>query len=588
MALDEFLFGKISRHFRNRKIDKLRNDERVVFLERFKPKFTIIARALTGEPIDIYTAEQEGGYRDQNFFLPASISFFSTREDNFQFYLFRIFFLTIQKKLSFNWDKNDRADETLSRVNALNSSPNILSLLFNEYPVTSQFHEYYLTVLKQPDPETKQDRLHWLYGKWMRNEGIHSGDALLPAVSDKVKKIQAVIAKTTLQAKAVEEMITLDVDVHAQEEYMLTHNFEKVDTAEEFSGVWRDFDGEDELEEHQDAIDELNMKYTIRVDDAAHSILQADFVENSHISESASVETETAKYTYPEWNYSKKSYKPDFCSVYPNKIVEHDTDFYHHTIRDYRSTLQELRKMIANLSNQWQRNKRQNEGHEFDIDSLTDLYIDVHSGHTPSENIYVANRKTEKELSILLLLDISLSSDSYAAGNKVLDVEKQVATLFGEILAEMNIDFSIHCFYSKTRNFSTYTTLKDFDDSWTKAKFRIGKAEASGYTRIGAALRHSGTLLKERDPDKKWIILLSDGKPNDFDRYEGKYGINDIKQALRELHAQQINTFALAIEATARYYLPQMFGQNNYKILTNPKALISSLIGLLTRIRFGA
>lgn len=587
MALDEFLFGKISRHFRNRKIDKLRNDERVVFLERFKPKFTIIARALTGEPIDIYTAEQEGGYRDQNFFLPASISFFSTREDNFQFYLFRIFYLTIQKKLSLNWDKNDSADETLSRVNALNSSPNILSVLFNEYPVTSQFHEYYLTVLKQPDAETKQDRLHWLYGKWMRNEGIHSGDAL-PAVSDKVKKIQAVIAKTTLQAKAVEEMITLDVDVNSQEEYMLTHNFEKVDTAEEFSGVWRDFDGEDELEEHQDAIDELNMKYTIRVDDAAHSILQADFVENSHISESASVKTETAKYTYPEWNYSKKSYKPDFCSVYPNKIVEHDTDFYHNTIRDHRSTLQELRKMIANLSNQWQRKKRQNEGNEFDIDSLTDLYIDVHSGHTPSENIYVANRKTETELSILLLLDISLSSDSYAAGNKVLDVEKQVATLFGEILAEMNIDFSIHCFYSKTRNFSTYTTLKDFDESWTKAKFRIGKAEASGYTRIGAALRHSGTLLKARDPGKKWIILLSDGKPNDFDRYEGKYGINDIKQALRELHAQQINTFALAIEATARYYLPQMFGHSNYKILTNPKELISSLMGLLTRIRFGA
>lgn len=586
MALDEFLFGKISRHFRNRKINRLKSAANVVLLEPLKPRFTIISRALTGEAIDIYTAEQEGGYKDANFFLPASVSFFPTWEDNFRFYLFRIFYLTIQKKLEINWSKTDRADEALSRVKGVNASSEILPALFLEYPATASLHEYYAGVLSQPDTATKENRLHWLYGKWMRNEGT-SGNSILPAVSDKVKKIQAVVAKTTLQAKAIEEMINLEVDTRAQEDYMLNHNFEKVDTAEEFSGVWRDFDGEDELEEHQDAIDELNMKYTIRVDDTAHSILQADFVENSSISESASVETEAFRYTYPEWDYARNLYKPDFCSVYPAKILEEDVPFYQNTITQNQRTLMELRKMIANLSNQWKRKRRQTDGHEFDIDSLTDLYIDVHTGHTPSENIYLANRKAEKELSILLLLDVSLSSDSYAAGNKVLDVEKQVAILFGEILAEMNIDFSVHCFFSKTRNFSTYTTLKDFDDPWAKAKFRIGKAEASGYTRIGAALRHAGALLKERENDKKWIILLSDGKPNDFDRYEGKYGINDIKQALRELHAQQINTFALAIEATAKYYLPQMFGHNNYKILTSPQEMITSLIGLFTRIRFG-
>ena len=30
----------------------------------------------------------------------------------------------------------------------------------------------------------------------------------------------------------------------------MTHNFEKVETADEFNGAWRDFDGEDELEDH--------------------------------------------------------------------------------------------------------------------------------------------------------------------------------------------------------------------------------------------------------------------------------------------------------------------------------------------------
>lgn len=64
---------------------------------------------------------------------------------------------------------------------------------------------------------------------------------------------------------------------------MLIHNFEKVDTSEEFDGVWRDFDGEDELEKHLDALDDLNMKFTVPVDDSAHSVYLADFIENSTI-----------------------------------------------------------------------------------------------------------------------------------------------------------------------------------------------------------------------------------------------------------------------------------------------------------------
>ncbi|MBL4662927.1 MAG: VWA domain-containing protein, partial [Flavobacteriaceae bacterium] len=140
-------------------------------------------------------------------------------------------------------------------------------------------------------------------------------------------------------------------------------------------------------------------------------------------------------------------------------------------------------------------------------------------------------------------------------------------------------------FYSKTRNYSTYITLKSFDEDWNKAKHKIGAVEPSGYTRIGAALRHSGALLDERDSKNKWVILLSDGKPNDYDKYEGKYGINDVKQALRELNQRQINSYALAIEAQAKYYLPQMFGQNHYQILTTPVELLQALVKLYEKIK---
>jgi len=219
------------------------------------------------------------------------------------------------------------------------------------------------------------------------------------------------------------------------------------------------------------------------------------------------------------------------------------------------------------------------------LDALTDLFVDVNSRQTPTEKVYLSKRKKEKDISILLLLDISLSSDGYAAGNRVIDVEKQVSILFGEILDEYNIDFSINCFYSKTRNHSSYITVKSFDEDWNQSKFKIGAVEPSGYTRIGAALRHSGALLSQRETKNKWVILISDGKPNDYDKYEGSYGVNDIKQALRELNEKHINSYALAIEAQAKYYLPQMFGQNHYQILTTPVELLKSLVQLYEKIR---
>ena len=71
---------------------------------------------------------------------------------------------------------------------------------------------------------------------------------------------------------------------------MLIHNFEKVESAEEFSGVWRGFDGDDTLEEEEDALNELNLKHLVRTDEVANSIYQADFRDLANIAESGEAE----------------------------------------------------------------------------------------------------------------------------------------------------------------------------------------------------------------------------------------------------------------------------------------------------------
>lgn len=585
MPLDEYIFGKFANYFKKNKKDSTKEIERCVYLSEIKPKLTILSRAITGCAVEIFTAEREGGYKNNNFFLPESFSIFTDKQKNISIYLFRILYLSVQKKLGLNWEANNECSNEISQQKAYETAQQVLGVLFIEYPLTVELHQTLKEHLTECASKNDKADYTWLYGKWMTNEPETVSDTRLKNFSEKVKTAIEKQPTTIIKAKAVESIVSIEVDKKQQEDYVMTHNFEKVDTAEEFTGSWRDFDGDDELEDHQDAVEELNMKFTVRVDDVAHSVYQADFIENTTISESAEVDDKGYHLTYDEWNYSKRLYKPDFCKVYPFTQLKTDTQYYKNTIKKYATTLNGLRKMLASVNNRLLQQPRQTQGDEFDIDAVTDLLVDIHAKRTPSERIYISNRKKEKDLSILLLLDISLSSDGYANGNRVIDVEKEVSILFGEILNEFSIDFSINCFYSKTRNYSSYLTLKNFDEDWSKTKYKIGAVAPQGYTRIGAALRHSGALLDKRNTKNKWVILISDGKPNDFDKYEGKYGINDVKQALRELSERQIKSYALAIEKEAKYYLPQMFGQRNHQILTTPVELLQSMVKLYDKIK---
>lgn len=582
---DEYLFTKFAFYFKRRKRRKEEQMANAVNLSDIKSKLTVFARAVTGEAIEIFDAEREGGFKDNNFFLPSRFTDFMDYEDNLSFYLFRVLYLSVQKNLNLNWNDDQEYDLKTSQLKAEETSKNILPQLFEQFPLTKKYHQQFIQFYQEKAKDKNKVDYSFIYGKWMRNNPEQPEKKALENFTDKVKKANDENPETIIKANAVEEIISVQIDIKQQEDAVLQHQFEKVETAEEFGGNFRDFDGDDDLDDHSNALDEINMKYTVRVDDTAHSVYQAEFTENTTVNESANVDKAAYYIPYDEWDYAKRKYKEGFCKVYPQTIAKTDVPYYKTTIRENNSTLTGLRKMLTTVNNKYQQQRRQIEGDSFDLDAITDLFVDINSGHTPSENIYLSKRKKEKDLSILLLLDISLSSDGYAAGNRVIDVEKQVSILFGEILDEFNIDFSIDCFYSKTRNHASYLTVKGFDEDWQKAKFKVGAVEPSGYTRIGVALRHSGALLDRRSTKNKWVILISDGKPNDYDKYEGKYGINDVKQALRELNSRNINSYALAIEAQAKYYLPQMFGQNHYQILTTPVELLQSLVKLYQKIK---
>lgn len=586
MEFDQLIFQRLFRFFnKNRKVDPA-VVARTVDLNDIKSKLTIIARALSGRAIDIYAATRDGGWQNNNYYLPGSFSLMDSAEENIQFYVFRVCYLHIQQKLNYNWETGSNFTLEESETKAVETSPQVLSILFEEFPILQEVHTSIKDKIDSSFTLTKKELTPdytLLYGHWMKNKKAKSADDL-KHISELKKALKEIRPTTEIEAKAADEVETIQVDKKAQEDYTLSHHFEKVDTAEEFNGIWRDFDGDDTLKEDEEALSELNLKHTVRVDDTVHSVYKAELASNLNIAESTESDFKGYYLSYPEWNFSDRKYKLDYCKVFPNIVKEVDKNYYTNTLKTNARILRFLRKRFASMDNALEVVRRQSSGEEFDFDAVIDMYSDIKAKHTPDEKIYLSKRKRKKDLAITFLLDLSLSADSYTNGNRILDVEKQVVILLGEVLNENDVEFEIAGFSSKTRNLCTYNSIKSFDEPWNTGKYHIGAVQSSGYTRIGPALRHAGSRLMKQEANKKWLVLLSDGKPNDYDKYEGKYGIQDVKQALRELNAMNINTYAVAIEDQARYYLPQMFGQNHYNILSSPLEMVESLTKLYERI----
>lgn len=550
-------------------------DARCVSLESIRPELTLLARLLSGAPIEILTAEAEGGWRDQLFYLPSQFELGASIAENRSFYVFRVACLSLQLQLGLNWPyeagKNSQvSDLEASRAAALAHAGQLEAALQSAYPGLIPIQAHFASCLQAHElPE------YWLWGHWMRP--LQPLSQALGKPQAQTESQQRDEPQTVLEAPAREEVNVLLEDREAMDKYTLQHYYEKVETLDEFKGSWRQADGSDELDAHAEALQELDLREVVRSDQPVHSVLQTEFLPGASAPESRDQVAAGYFVSYDEWDQRQQRYHKDHCRVYPQPVRQRNPAYLQQTLQSQRVTLLQLRQRFARVFNQLETARRQLDGAELDLDALVDYHAERHAGHLPDERLYLSRRKRRQQASVLILMDLSLSTDGYTGGERVLDVEKQAVLLFGSLLADYGDRFRVDGFASRTRHHCDYLTFKDFETPWAQAAARIGAAEPAGYTRIGPALRHATALLKQECSPSRWIILLSDGKPNDYDRYEGQHGLMDVRQAIREARRDGVQIQALAIESRARHYLPLMLGEGAYRILPHPRQLPQAL-----------
>lgn len=270
---------------------------------------------------------------------------------------------------------------------------------------------------------------------------------------------------------------------------------------------------------------------------------------------------------YPEWDYMISRERGDWTTVLEYNPPDGRAERIEATLERYPETAYRIAALVrAAKVSRPVRMRRQREGDRLDVEATITAAIDLRAGLTPSPNIYARLERRWRDLSVLLLIDASQSTNDVVkgSGQSVLELERDASSLLAYAMDGMGDPFAIHAFCSDTREDVHYYRLKDFDTIWnTAAKGRLAGITGRFSTRIGAALRHAGRCLTASHSYRKLLLLISDGEPSDVDIADRRYLVEDARRAVLSLRHHGIDVFCVGLDAGGDSYLTRIFGRSN-------------------------
>jgi Mg-chelatase subunit ChlD len=421
-----------------------------------------------------------------------------------------------------------------------------------------------------------------------------AGSAAAGAIADAEAPTAADALPTGTEHRARPQREVERVELSEQEDQSpLIHVFEKVKTAEEHQAGRREIDGSDELGEHLDALDELDLRRVLRTRRPAASIYRADLALDAAPVELEDDRPSRAGIPYDEWDERVRAYRSGWCSVFVEHPSPAEPAGVAAAVRAVRSrnarAIQALRAEFERVERARAKHRRQTDGPDIDLDAVVDrhaslLAVRSHGGRVDDERLYLRQRPHHHDLATLVLLDASLSTDAWVENRRVLDVARESVIVLGEVLRDIRLEVAVAAFFSNARRDCRFQLVKDFREAWPIGHARLFGVRPTGYTRIGPALRHATSLLRASPCRRKLLLLISDGKATDYDQYEGRHGVADVRQALRESQREGVRTIALTVDAKAPEHLPRMFGRHGYRVIRHPGQLPMALARLHERV----
>ncbi len=284
---------------------------------------------------------------------------------------------------------------------------------------------------------------------------------------------------------------------------------------------------------------------------------------------------------YQEWDYQIQLARPDWATVYERRKPKGDPQDIEDILTEYKPIAHRIKQIIDLLTPEGvQRVRNMEDGDEIDINAAIDAMIAIRMGEQPNPRITMRNVIKNRDLSVVVLLDLSESTNEKMAGSDktVLQLTREAATLVSTAIEGIGDPFALHGFASDGRHDVQYYRFKDFNQHFDdEAKSRLAGMTGGLSTRMGAALRHAGHHLLKQVERRKLILLVTDGEPADIDERDPQHLRHDTKKAVEELYSNGVLTYCLTLDPHADSYVKRIFGESNYTIIDNVDRLPEKL-----------
>ena len=282
---------------------------------------------------------------------------------------------------------------------------------------------------------------------------------------------------------------------------------------------------------------------------------------------------------YPEWDVHRRRYRPNWCTV--QEVPPRPKDDTSLGLPDHYG----LRRPLARLGVGLDRYHRQAQGDDIDIDAAVEARVQAMAGSAPDEAVYLDSLRRRRDLSVLLLLDVSGSTaEPGAVGKTVHEQQRAAAGALTIALHDLGDRVALFAFHSYGRSAVHLMPVKRFDDDVDALMMRrLRGLEPGAYSRLGAAIRHGATVLEQRGGTAlRLLVVLSDGLAYDHG-YERNYGAADARRALNEARRRGTACLCLTVGALTNVDdLQQVFGSAAHATIPRLEHL-SQLIGPLFR-----
>ncbi len=272
---------------------------------------------------------------------------------------------------------------------------------------------------------------------------------------------------------------------------------------------------------------------------------------------------------YDEWDFRRQGFRHNWCHLLEKDIQPSGGTFISTALNEHRGVIKQLKRQFEQMRSHHRFVGRQRDGDDIDLDALTDALADHQAGIPPSERLFVRQLRDQRDIAALFLVDMSSSTEGWV-GKAI----KESLLVMTEAMESLGDRYAIYGFSGMRRTRSEVFRVKKMDEPYSETvQGRIAALGPKDYTRMGPPIRHFSKILSEVEARVRLLIILTDGKPEDYDDYKGEYAIEDTRHALIEAKNLGIHPFCITIDHEAQEYISHLFGEVNYLFIDDVKKL---------------